>query len=449
MKKAFRPTALPALLLAAVLLVLAPAVSGTSAGEALTGAVSPDASVLLFEPCGNTELFAYTDDTTYIAAADGSRSAVAEYPGQHAFLRAGVVTVVSDLGDFLAVQRFDADTLEETTSLPGFFPLEIAGEVLSFLEADGFGRLYAVLFGEPNEILVYDEAGGYTGSLLFAEPVRGMQVLDETLFVFFDGHVERIALHADFPQAGADVFPAAADVPHKMLDAETYIDSEGNLSTTDGTILLCTGANPTAVLTAYAGGSFFWASDPQTVSRFDTAGGAVALHPADGTLEALTGSAMLIRREGAFYRVPYGKFTQPATPTPTASPTPLPTPDQERVEVAFSGPYLIVPAGPTAARLRDALAPADVEVYTKNMSAAAGKLKTDQIAMVDGDLYTVIVPGDLNASGTVNTADLRLFQRVLAGDAVLDDAAAFAADLNGDGTADAADLVLLSARIAA
>lgn len=287
MKKAFRPTALPALLLAAVLLVLAPAVSGTSAGEALTGAVSPDASVLLFEPCGNTELFAYTDDTTYIAAADGSRSAVAEYPGQHAFLRAGVVTVVSDLGDFLAVQRFDADTLEETTSLPGFFPLEIAGEVLSFLEADGFGRLYAVLFGEPNEILVYDEAGGYTGSLLFAEPVRGMQVLDETLFVFFDGHVERIALHADFPQAGADVFPAAADVPHKMLDAETYIDSEGNLCTTDGTILLRTGANPTAVLTAYAGGSFFWASDPQTVSRFDTAGGAVALHPADGTLEAL------------------------------------------------------------------------------------------------------------------------------------------------------------------
>ncbi|MFR7551821.1 MAG: dockerin type I domain-containing protein [Acutalibacteraceae bacterium] len=240
----------------------------------------------------------------------------------------------------------------------------------------------------------------------------------------------------------------AADV-HKMLDAETYIDSEGNLCTTDGTILLRTGANPTAVLTAYAGGSFFWASDPQTVSRFDTAGGAVALHPADGTLEALTGSAMLIRREGAFYRVPYGEFTQPATPTPTASPTPLPTPDPERVEVAFSGTYLIVPAGTTAARLRDALAPADVEVYTKNMSAAAGKLKTDQIAMVDGDLYTVIVPGDLNASGTVNTADLRLFQRVLAGDAALDDAAAFAADLNGDGTADAADLVLLSARIAA
>ena len=49
----------------------------------------------------------------------------------------------------------------------------------------------------------------------------------------------------------------------------------------------------------------------------------------------------------------------------------------------------------------------------------------------------------------MNTADLRLFQRVLAGDAALDDAAAFAADLNGDGTADAADLVLLSARIAA
>ena len=116
--------------------------------------------------------------------------------------------------------------------------------------------------------------------------------------------------------------------------------------------------------------------------------------------------------------------------------------------VVFRDPYLLVPAGTTAARLRDSLAPADVQVYTKNMMAAAGKLKTDQTAMIDGALYTVVIPGDLNASGTVNTADLRLFQRFLADDEVLDEAALCAADLNGDGTADAADLVLLSGQIA-
>ena len=444
MKKAFRSLRAAALALAFVLCIV-PAAPARAEGGALTGTVSPNASVLLFAPCGGTELFAYTDGgTTRVSAADGSRSAATEYPGQYAFLRGGTVTVASSLDDFFAIQRFDADTLDETD----FFPLEIRADDLYALETDGFGRLYAVLFSEPNEIFVYDAAGGYTGSLLFAEPVLGIQVLGETLYVFLETQGERIALDAGFPQAGADVFSYAADRPYRVFDAETYIDIEGRLCAMDGAVLFETGINPTGILTAYADGCLLWASDTRTVSRYDTADETIALHPAEGVLEALTADAMLVRRDGVFHCVPYGDFTPPATPTPTASPTPAPTPNPDHVEVVFRDPYLLVPAGTTAARLRDSLAPADVQVYTKNMMAAAGKLKTDQTAMVDGALYTVVIPGDLNASGTVNTADLRLFQRFLADDEALDEAALCAADLNGDGTADAADLVLLSGQIA-
>ena len=73
--------------------------------------------------------------------------------------------------------------------------------------------------------------------------------------------------------------------------------------------------------------------------------------------------------------------------------------------------------------------------------------ETGMSVLIDDELYTVIVPGDINASGTVNTADMRLLQRVLVGETELTDTAALAADLNENGRPDAADLVLLAAKM--
>ena len=73
--------------------------------------------------------------------------------------------------------------------------------------------------------------------------------------------------------------------------------------------------------------------------------------------------------------------------------------------------------------------------------------ETGMSVLIDDKLYTVIVPGDINASGTVNTADMRLLQRVLVGETELTDTAALAADLNENGRPDAADLVLLDAKM--
>ncbi len=456
---------LSAVLLLAVCVPVHRAAAASPAGEALTGTVSEDAAVLFYEACGDTRLLAYTDDTTYIRAADGSRSTVTEYPGQFAFLRGGCITVVSDLEDFFAVQRFDADTFAELD----FFPLDIQGQDLYLLETDESGRLYAVLYSEPDEILVFDAEGSYTGSLLYAEPVHGIQVLDGSLYVFLDSYGERIPLGAGFPQTGTDEFAYAGERPYRMLNAGTYIDVDGNLRDLGGTVLFRTEINPMDLhLTALQDDLLFWASSGDTVSRVSLHDGLTATHPAEGRLEMLTASEMLVRRDNVFYRVPYGDFTVVPTPTPaptptpsaapsasptpkpsaTPKPTPTPTREPEPVDVTYQGTYLIVPEGTTAARLRAFLSPADVQVYTYGMTPATGNLRTGQTASIEGILYTVVIPGDVNGSGTVNTADLRLLQRCLAGDETLDDASHFAADLSGDGTVDAADLVLLAGKIA-
>lgn len=426
------------------------------AGEALTGTLSEHAFPLFFEPYGATQLFAYTDDTTYVLAADGSRAYRTEYPGQFAFLRGGSVTVASDLQDFIAVQRFDAESLTETD----FFALELSGKDVKLLETDGFGRLYAVLYSEPAEILVFDAAGSYTGSLLYADPVNSMQVLGDALFVFFADRLERIALHTGFPQTGTDVFPLSEHgLPSRMLDLETYIDTEGYVRTLDGGALLDTGASPLgAHLTVLRDGEIFWASDSGAVSKMSLSGGVRTTHPVRGSLQAITAAAAVTRYNNVFYYTVYGDFTLEPTPSPgasaapssspSASPSSSPSPPPDAAQIAFSGAYLIAPEGTTSAKLRGALSPRETQVYTETMAVASGKLKTGMVATVDGTPYTVVVPGDVNGTGTVNSADLRLLQRYLAGDEKLEDAACFAADLSRDGIADAVDLVLLAARIA-
>lgn len=431
-----------------------------------------DAQVLLYETYGESEILVYTGRTTVLYRPDG-RSAEAPFNGQYAVLHGDTVTVFAETEEFLAVERFSAETLEETD----LFALPVTSG-LRFAESDSAGRLYTVTYGAPSTLQVFDAAGEPLTEFIFEDRIFGIQTVDSTLYVLLSESAVQISLAGNVPTLSGTAFtyvPAAR--PYKLLGSDVYVNMQGEVRLFSGEEW----AEDTIVTEAVLSGDMlYWLSDTSEVSRVRR-GDKAEFFTLSGEAAALTANAAIIWQNGALCRESFGTFVQP-TPTPSPIPTPTPeptatpkpsktpkptatpkpsttpkptaapkstaTPDPDvTAKLRISGHILYAEPGVTAAKLRAAFPQAEVEVYTSSSAAASGRLKTGMSVLIDDKLYTVIVPGDINASGTVNTADMRLLQRVLVGETELTDTAALAADLNENGRPDAADLVLLAAKM--
>lgn len=431
-----------------------------------------DAQVLLYETYGESEILVYTGRTTVLYRPDG-RSAEAPFNGQYAVLHGDTVTVFAETEEFLAVERFSAETLEETD----LFALPVTSG-LRFAESDSAGRLYAVTYGAPSTLQVFDAAGEPLTEFIFEDKIFGIQTVDSTLYVLLSESAVQISLAGNVPTLSGTAFTyAPAARPYKLLGSDVYVNMQGEVRLFSGEEW----AEDTIVTEAVLSGDMlYWLSDTSEVSRV-CRGDKAEFFTLSGEAAALTANAAIIWQNGVLCRESFGTFVQP-TPTPSPIPTPTPeptatpkpsktpkptatpkssttpkpaatpkptaTPDPDvTAKLRVSGHILYAEPGVTAAKLRAAFPQAEVEVYTSSSAAASGRLKTGMSVLIDDELYTVIVPGDINASGTVNTADMRLLQRVLVGETELTDTAALAADLNENGRPDAADLVLLAAKM--
>ena len=431
-----------------------------------------DAQVLLYETYGESEILVYTGRTTVLYRPDG-RSAEAPFNGQYAVLHGDTVTVFAETEEFLAVERFSAETLEETD----LFALPVTSG-LRFAESDSAGRLYAVTYGAPSTLQVFDAAGEPLTEFIFEDKIFGIQTVDSTLYVLLSESAVQISLAGNVPTLSGTAFTyAPAARPYKLLGSDVYVNMQGEVRLFSGEEW----AEDTIVTEAVLSGDMlYWLSDTSEVSRVRR-GDKAEFFTLSGEAASLTANAAIIWQNGVLCRESFGTFVQP-TPTPSPIPTPTPeptatpkpsktpkptatpkssttpkpaatpkptaTPDPDvTAKLRVSGHILYAEPGVTAAKLRAAFPQAEVEVYTSSSAAASGRLKTGMSALIDDELYTVIVPGDINASGTVNTADMRLLQRVLVGETELTDTAALAADLNENGRPDAADLVLLAAKM--
>ena len=419
-----------------------------------------DAQVLLYETYGESEILVYAGRTTVLYRPDG-RSAEAPFNGQYAVLHGDTVTVFAETEEFLAVERFSAETLEETD----LFALPVTSG-LRFAESDSAGRLYAVTYGAPSTLQVFDAAGEPLTEFIFEDKIFGIQMVDGMLYVLLSESAVQISLAGNVPTLSGTAFTyAPAARPYKLLGSDVYVNMQGEVRLFSGEEW----AEDTIVTEAVLSGDMlYWLSDTSEVSRVRR-GDKAEFFTLSGEAAALTANAAIIWQNGALCREPFGTFVQPTptpspiptptpeptatpkpskTPKPTTTPKPTATPDPDvTAKLRVSGHILYAEPGVTAAKLRAAFPQAEVEVYTSSSAAASGRLKTGMSVLIDDKLYTVIVPGDINASGTVNTADMRLLQRVLVGETELTDTAALAADLNENGRPDAADLVLLAGKM--
>ena len=112
---------------------------------------------------------------------------------------------------------------------------------------------------------------------------------------------------------------------------------------------------------------------------------------------------------------------------------------------------MVVPVGTTAAQVKKSIpvGSGKVEVYKPNgASFSGGKVGTGMTVTLWGnstkiDTVTLVIMGDLNGNGTVNSKDVTLLYDVLLRKISLDEPYAYAADWNGDGNLNTLDLLLL------
>ena len=490
MKRKFTPVAL-----LLVLLLLLTGFSGQTDSVLLAKDLSANAKVQLFSPYGSTDIFAYTDGQTHILKTDSTAAVTTAYPAEFVFLRGNTLTAVSPMEGFTVAERFDAATLTRTDLIG----LDLTAADLLALETDRFGRFFAVQNSEPDTLILFDAAGSRAGTIACPVNILDIQVLEDKLYLFLPEKCLTITLTDSLPQTYITAFTyTGTSVPFRMCSPSTYISTNGTVYDTAGTALTTAGhyALRETALTA-ANGYLYWAGEDSNILRYSLSEKAEAFCTLPGTAEALSSTAAVVRTDDEYRLVTYGTFTPVATPTPaptatpTPSPTPTPTPTPTRKPAstptakptatptakptakpttaptaipaqnpaasptvkpaptpipgvtAVNG-YLYVPAGTTAAALRNTLPYEDVEICTSTMTAATGKARTGWTVVTADAQYTVIVPGDINSSGTVNSVDIRILQQFLLGTQTFTQAQQFAADLDRNETPDVADLVLLA-----
>lgn len=117
-------------------------------------------------------------------------------------------------------------------------------------------------------------------------------------------------------------------------------------------------------------------------------------------------------------------------------------------KLSFSGKVITgIEADSTVAKIKEKYPEIKKFFDHDGKEITSGKLKTGYSALIQSGEYKIAIRGDVNSSGTLNTADTDELMNALAGSVTLSDCCQKAADYNFDGSASTKDLVLIGKKI--
>lgn len=384
--------------------------------------------VLLFSDYNGTQLLAYNDPETHIQTADGSLSVKTAYPADAVFLRGNRLTAISYVDKLTVAEHISANTLTRIDLIG----LPFSADELSTVDADEYGHIFAVTHTSPEKLYICDEYGCEVKSISFSSNILGIQVLDGRAYVFLPEKCFGFELDADVSRDSTELFSYRAEAaPYRMLNRSIYLSTDGVLYSTDGNKLMNTehfALNSSGI--AAGESAIFWVGRDAKVMRYELADRSVGSFTVSGALMAVSESAALVDKNGLRV-ISCGEFT-------AESDNPADNPGSP----TESGLIYAEP-GTTVSGLKKLLNDDDLEVFTTSSKAASGKLRSGWTVISKGFQRTVIVHGDLNGSGTVNSADVRLLQQLIVTRSTASEVQRAAGDLDGNGRLDTCDLVLL------
>ena len=340
-------------------------------------------------------------------------------------------------GVFLAT--YDSESLTEVSRRP----LPFHPDRLLQFDCDGIGTVYCTLSDSPALLRTLspegtEETQEFHGVIEYLEAAE-----DGSLLVFSD---EKLF-------CGEQEIPCLA-MPCKRLSSTILIDQDGVVSelTTDeaglflSPLFRCSEPLTDAFSFCLDRENCLVLSNGSTVLRYDMAGkNRGSCHLSSVPLAVCSSGALLRERDGLSYcAFVFSKENPPSELLPPESSKPPEETPPEEPPFEVEGLYILMQAGSTAAELREYFKPEAVKIRDlTGRQITQGTLGT---GMTAGD-WIIVIEGDCNGTGTVNSADLRTALSLFLDSPLVSDANSRAADLNRSGDIDTNDLLMLSARL--
>lgn len=422
--------------------------------------------VLLYEETEYGVLLCFNDNgkgtVLLLNEADGRVQVQREYgqPFYFASRQGGRVILVMDGSWDAEAHQLSLSDLNERQVLNLGFP----SESLSLLDGDENGNLYLSPVGNENMLLGFSADNEFLGEWSFPDNLIFLQIRADTLFAYTDVGQWISAPLSDLSALTCAALPVR---PGRILTEQYLLDADGmvrDYTDPDFPALYACPVPPSSYSFHTMDGQnrLIWADNAEMIQRADPAEDGES-YRIEGSVQAVSAQSAIVQQDSrlcyvrldSFEPVPPEEENSPSEPESEPEPEPDPKPGGETGENARpewltqNGEYLYAPAGKTIKNLRDAFAPLPITVARETGELLpGGTLRTGfQISGGDGQSFTLIIPGDCNGSGTVNSADIKEAQKMLLGVSSCSWPCFMAADLDGDGEITTADLVLLSARI--
>lgn len=396
--------------------------------------------LLLAEQDGSALFVCGTGDTSWLLRLDavtGETEAklTIDAPLYWAAFRNETLFLREDPGGRAVLISCHSRTLEEISRRE----LDCSPDSIAFFDCDSQGNAAYVLAGSRS-ILQLFSADGEKTVREFPGPIEFLEAADDGRLWVYAGKALYIG-SADGTFQGI----SCLGEPYHLLGNRRLIDRAGTVYRLEGTALeplfRCPNALPDR---------FSFCLDRENCLIVSKAGGGISRYSPDGDILGgcrLESTALALCAAGGVYRRGGSLFYSPfsfSSPSPEPSLSPSPSPEPEDPPVRTEGTFILIPAGTTADDLRELFKPEAVAIRDLNGNMVLhSRLAT---GMTAGD-WVLVVEGDCNQTGTVNSADLREALSLSLRSPKPEDPCFRAADINNDGLVDTADLVLLSAML--
>lgn len=315
-------------------------------------------------------------------------------------------------------------------SCPDVIDPSLYGYVTSML-ADGDGGLWFVV--RDKELYYCDGSGDKAVPVhKFGKTVTGLHWVKGQLYVACGSTVYCCEgkEEADFSSR-----VELASKPMRFFSQDVYVDHSGNFCSGSSVLFSSVVPDNNAVSHAFDGSHAFYQASDNTALQVDLYGNEIKEYRTEGLICAVCREGLITVKDGELC---YAAFD--SAPEPTATPSPTKAPEDDRAELPVDMEVFIAQEGDT---VTDITSKNNCQVWYKGKMITSGTIRTGMSLRTDSGEIPVVITGDVNGSGTVNSADLRALQDHLLGLEKLTGPYLAAADISGNGSVGTEDTVLI------